>query len=179
MDRFCSGDLLIVWFVCAVVPAPMVGFEWFSHLLDLAQLSSRIFSPKHWEFLFSSSDTHNHLSCFFRPLEADCGLFQVAPQKVLRRKLLAPTSKDGGSMVHLRLDNLSNKKPGSSSYASQWLSQPTECYKLNLEGKLLNQGFLSGNWCGVINNLLCSICNLAGASVIWLFFFFNIKVYRK
>ncbi|RMC14094.1 hypothetical protein DUI87_09182 [Hirundo rustica rustica] len=47
-------------------------------------------------------------------------------QTVLRRKLLAPTSKDGGSTVHQRLDNLSNKKPGSSSYAIQWLSQPTE-----------------------------------------------------
>lgn len=131
MDSFCSGDLLIVWFVCAVVPAPTVGFEWFSHLLDLAQLSSRIYSLKYWEFLFSSSVTHNHLSWFFkswffRHLEADCVLFHVAQQKVLRRKLLAPTSKDGGSVVHLRLDNLSNKKAGSSSYAIQWLSQPTE-----------------------------------------------------
>lgn len=47
MDSFCSGDLLIVWLVCAVVPAPMVGFGWFSHLPDLPQLSLRIYSPKY------------------------------------------------------------------------------------------------------------------------------------
>lgn len=79
-------------------------------------------------------------------LEADCVLFHVTQQKVLRRKLLAPTSKDGGSMVHVRLDNLSNKKPGEQ-FLCHPEAEPTnrECYKLNLEGKLLNQGFLSGN----------------------------------
>lgn len=39
MDRFCSGDLLIVWFVYSVVAAPLVGFAWFSCFLHLAQMS--------------------------------------------------------------------------------------------------------------------------------------------
>lgn len=39
MDSFCSGDLPVVWFVYSVVPAPLLGFAWFSCLLDLAQLS--------------------------------------------------------------------------------------------------------------------------------------------
>ncbi|KAF2977582.1 hypothetical protein EK904_000336, partial [Melospiza melodia maxima] len=57
-------------------------------------------------------------------ISPDSGLLK---QTVLRRKLLAPPPKMvGDSMVHLRLDNLSNKKPESSSYAIQWLSQPTE-----------------------------------------------------
>ncbi|KAJ7410313.1 transmembrane protein 165 [Pitangus sulphuratus] len=46
-DSFCSGDLLTVWFVYAVVPAPVTGFEWFSRLLDPAQLTLRIYSPKY------------------------------------------------------------------------------------------------------------------------------------
>lgn len=39
MDSFCSGDLLIAWFVYSVVPAPLVGLVWYSCLRDLAQLS--------------------------------------------------------------------------------------------------------------------------------------------
>lgn len=87
----------------------------------------RIYSHKYWGFLFSSSVTRGHLSrfCkswFLKLLEADCVLFHVAQQTVLRRKLLAPVSKDFGSRVHARLDNLSNKKPGSSSCTIEWLS---------------------------------------------------------
>lgn len=86
MDSFCTGDLLIVWFVCAVVPAPMVGFEWFSHLLDLAQLKDQLskvlriplfFPYTQPPFLFfSRADSSGHLK-----------------QTVLRRKLLAPPPK--------------------------------------------------------------------------------------
>lgn len=93
-------------------------------------------------------------------------------QTVLRRKLLAPPPKMvGDSVVHLRLDNLKQHETWEQVLHHP-VAEPTnrECYKLNLEGKLLNQGFLSRNWCGVINNLLCSICNLAGASIIFYFF---------
>lgn len=37
--------------------------------------------------------------------------------KALKREQLTPTSKDFGSRTCLRLDNVSKKKPGSTSYA--------------------------------------------------------------
>lgn len=45
MDSFCGGDLFAVWFVCSVVPATLVGFAWFSCLLNLAQLSFENLRP--------------------------------------------------------------------------------------------------------------------------------------
>lgn len=168
---FTLWCLLSWWDLCGFLAC----WTWLSWVL-------RICSHKYWGFLFSSSVTHGHLSCFFkswflRLLEADCVFFHVAQQMVLRRKLLAPTSKDFGSRVRPRLDDLSNKKPGSSSYTTECLSHRQNFINLIRRENFLIRDFYQeiDVWWLTTYHVQYAIC----LELVLFDFFKVIKVYGK